>query len=297
MACCFRYKLFDWSEESGCQFASETDFITLGDGTTWCRFHLPMRDAAGNASPKAGWDDDKVDDFNQAVFHIIDAAIDAGNEDDHEADLTGVVFPGGVNFGRYGKERPFPSVRFRKAAFSGYASFSEAAFSGDAYFRKAVFSGIADFSGAAETPGIGGRRYDMRLTGTPNEDSAWQVEGEAVLPAKSSCSTFQFISFSGATFGKAIDFNNRRFTDTTRFRGTIFERAPKFHNAVLHQDTDFEGAKFRDVRSPDAERNYRTLKLAMETLRSRREEAMFFALEQRSLRHQPATPRMEKFVS
>ena len=396
MACCYRYKIFIRDEERGCQFVSETDFITLGDDTTWCRFHLPMRDAAGNDSPKAGWDGSKIKQFNQAVFDIIDAAIDAGDEADHAADLSGVVFPGDVKFSRYDKERPFPRVGFRgvvfsetanfreaafseyadfreaafsgpadfseaafsriayfseaafsrkayfsEAAFSGDAYFGEAAFSGDAnfreaafsgftyfraavfsgtaYFRKAafsgttnfseaafsgnadfgetVFSGIADFSGAAEAPGGGGRRYDLRLTGTPDEDSAWQAEGEAVLPATPSRSTFQRISFSGATFGGAADFNNRRFTDTTSFRGATFERAPKFHNAVLHQDTDFEEANFRDVRSEDAERNYRTLKLAMETVRSRREEALFFALEQRSLRNQTTTPWMGKFVS
>ena len=41
--------------------------------------------------------------------------------------------------------------------------------------------------------------------------------------------------------------------------------------------------------SEDAARNYRTLKLAMEQARARQEEAMFFALEQRSLRKQPGT--------
>ena len=484
MACCFRYKPYDWEEERGCQFASETDFITLGDGTTWCRLHLPMRDAAGNDSPKAGWDDGEIIRFNQADFHIIDAAINAGYEENRMADLSGIVFPGNVKFSQYDGERPFSRIsfhyaafsgnadfheaafsgeadfkevtfdryadfrvaafsedaifekvtfsgkadfreaafsdeadfkevafseaayfdvaaflgparfqeaaflgeagflgtafsghayfeeadfsgdsdfreaafsgdsNFREAAFSGIANFREAAFSGNADFREAVFSGYAyfgkaafsgpayfgktafsrvadfveasfsgyagfykaafsgnayfrevaflgpaDFSGAAEAPEGGGRRYDMRLTGTPDGDAAWRAEGEAVLPTTPSRSTFQRVDFSGATLGGTATFNNRRFTDSTRFHGAIFERAPKFHNAVLHQDTDFEGADFRDVRSPDAERNYRTLKLAMEKVRSRREEAMFFALEQRSLRNQPATPRMEKFVS
>ncbi|MCH8239568.1 MAG: hypothetical protein IIB62_05880, partial [Proteobacteria bacterium] len=80
MACCFRYKRFPDDKKRGCQFASETDFTTLDDGTTWCQFHLPMHDAAGNTSPKADWDDGKIDQFSEAVFDIIDAVIDAGYE-------------------------------------------------------------------------------------------------------------------------------------------------------------------------------------------------------------------------
>ena len=362
MACCFRYEPYPGDEERGCQFDLETAFTTLDD-TTWCRFHLPMHDAAGNDSHKAGWDDSEIDQFNQTVFNIIDAAIDAGDEGDRRADLTGVVFPDRIDFKRYDKEHPFPHILFRHTTFSGFAVFEKTTFSSDADFAKAAFSNFADFeeatfleyadfnkvafskaaffhkavfleyvdftaatfsveavfretsfstfaffndttfsedadfSGAAETPGGGGRRYDIRLKGASDGDAAWKAEGEAVLPTTPSRSTFRRVDFSGATFGGAADFNNRRFTDTTSFRGAIFERAPKFHNAVLHQDTDFEEANFRDFRSINAERNYRTLKLAMETVRSRREEAMFFALEQRSLRNQPTTPRTVRWAS
>ena len=317
MACCFHVEIDD--EERGCQFASETEFTTLGDGATWCRFHLPMRDAAGNDSPKAGWDEGEIDRFNRAVFGIIDTAIAAGEEEYRQADLAGVVFPGPIDFKRYDKEHPFRPVSFRRAAFSGdasfreaafsgdadfseaafsgYADFREAAFSGDADFRESAFSGDANFSGAAKATGRGGRRYDMRLTGAPGEDGAWAAKGEALSPATPSRSTFQRIDFSGCTFGGPADFNNRRFTDTTSFRGAVFERAPKFHNANLHQDTDFTGTKFPDVTSENAVRNYRTLKLAMENVRARQEEAMFFAYEQRSLRKREDTPRMTRWAS
>ena len=361
MACCFHMEID--GEERGCQFASETEFTTLGDGATWCRFHLPMRDAAGSPSPKAGWDNTEIDQFNRAVFAVIDTAIAAEGEDDRLADLTGGVFPGRIDFTRYDKEHPFPPVSFHRAAFSGdadfseaafsgyasfreaafsrYADFSEAAFSGYAYFHEAAFSGrayfreaafsgdayfseaafsgyayfreaaflgdasfseaafsgYANFPGAAKATGRGGRRYDMRLTGAPGDDGAWAAKGEALSPATPSRSRFQRIDFSGCTFGGPADFNNRRFTDTTSFRGAVFERAPKFHNANLHQDTDFTGTKFPDVTSENAVRNYRTLKLAMENVRARQEEAMFFAYEQRSLRKREDTPRMTRWAS
>ena len=77
--------------------------------------------------------------------------------------------------------------------------------------------------------------------------------------------------------------NNRCFTEPTSFRDVLFTRAPEFHGASLHQGMIFpRGRAFRDTWSVEAANAYRTLKLGMETIRSRDEEGMFFALEQRS---------------
>lgn len=59
----------------------------------------------------------------------------------------------------------------------------------------------------------------------------------------------------------------------------------------------FRGTEFRDVKSIDADMAYRTLKLAMEKNRSRSEQSMFYALEQKALRHQPKTPNWVKLSS
>ncbi len=83
----------------------------------------------------------------------------------------------------------------------------------------------------------------------------------------------------------------------TSFRETTFYNAPEFHNAVLHQNTDFTSAKFLDTKSDGASRAYRTLKLAMGNVRARDEEAMFYALEQKSLRHQSETSWSVKTMS
>ena len=107
-------------------------------------------------------------------------------------------------------------------------------------------------------------------------------------------------SFENATFGGRARFSNRRFLDTTSFRKTVFVVAPEFHNCVLHQDTDFSGADFQDHRGTDyvdAARAYRTLKLAMEQLRNRDEQARFFRHEQRARRLRPDTPRALKAIS
>ncbi len=97
-------------------------------------------------------------------------------------------------------------------------------------------------------------------------------------------------------FDHSVSFNNRGFQQTTVFKDCSFTKAPEFHNCTLHQDTDFDGAKFLDS-SPDAARAYRTLKLAMENLRARQEEAMFYALEQRSRGAMETTPKSVKAAS
>ena len=71
----------------------------------------------------------------------------------------------------------------------------------------------------------------------------------------------------------------------TDFRGTRFEKAPRFEGCTLHQHTIFsKDTKFKDTKSDGAAQAYRTLKLAMENHRARQEEAMFYALEQKRLR-------------
>ena len=90
-------------------------------------------------------------------------------------------------------------------------------------------------------------------------------------------------------------FTNRQFQSTTKFNGCTFAKAPEFHGCTLHQDTQFPGPdSFKDTASEDAAQAYRTLKLAMEAVRSRDEEGMFYALEQKSKRR---TGQMDKAAS
>lgn len=90
--------------------------------------------------------------------------------------------------------------------------------------------------------------------------------------------------FDGAEFHSNAEFGNRRFIHTTSFRNCVFSVAPSFHNSTLHQDTDFGGARFRDIESDGADRAYRTLKVAMNEVHAHHEELMFFGLEMQSRR-------------
>ncbi|MBI4252423.1 MAG: pentapeptide repeat-containing protein [Candidatus Tectomicrobia bacterium] len=139
MPCAFHAErpLFSFYSPPGCQFdVPEEDLIEVDD-ESWCPFHAPMAQKDGAPTEKAGWDEERVQTFNQRVLAFIESAAQEGKP----ADLTGAVFPGKADFS--GKQ--FPAVCFYKVQFSGGARFSEAQFSGDADFSEARFSGGTDF--------------------------------------------------------------------------------------------------------------------------------------------------------
>jgi hypothetical protein len=108
--------------------------------------------------------------------------------------------------------------------------------------------------------------------------------------------SFHHIAFLGVTFHGDLTFENRKFEKKTIFKEVIFEKAPKFHNCNLHQDTDFQGSEFRDTFTEGAERAYRSLKLMMNNKSAGRESGMFFSLEQRSLLNTPLKKYNNRFI-
>lgn len=78
--------------------------------------------------------------------------------------------------------------------------------------------------------------------------------------------------------------NGAIFESITSFRDTIFKIAPRFHNAKLFQDTEFQGSQLDDVRSEGAEAAYRTLKFLMADLKNDGAEMYFAACELHSRR-------------
>jgi hypothetical protein len=81
---------------------------------------------------------------------------------------------------------------------------------------------------------------------------------------------------------------NREFLGRADFSGCTCKVAPEFHGTKIHEAIVFPSERyFLDTSSQRAPSAYRTLKLRMENARARNEEAMFFALEQRSRRSVP----------
>ncbi len=168
---------------------------------------------------------------------------------------------------QFSDERTF----FDGAQFSdGDANFSSARFSGKIIsFHDAEFSGGYTFF--EDTQFSGGVYFNTDQTSEEKSRSN---------------NTFNVVRFSNAKFSAEAEFNNRVFLDQTNFTNTTFSAAPKFHGCELHQDTIFPSIDhFTDTSNPWAAHAYRTLRLAMKQQEAHEEEAMFWALEQRSKRN------------
>ncbi len=221
-------------------------------------------------------------DFSEVHF--------GGTTDFREAHFGGTTDFREAHFGGTHNFRFLGGTDFREAHFGDYVDFREAHFGGTANFREDHFGGNAYFSGAAEDGRASERRETVALESRPGDEGETLTAGAITAPARVARNDFQRADFSRAWFGGPAVFSNRRFTDTTKFVGATFDRAPRFHNAVLHQDTDFTKAEFLD-KSGEAAPAYRTLKLAMEQVRARDEEGMFYALEMESRRRRDDTPK------
>lgn len=261
--------------DGGCQFDDETELFPCGD-SLYCRYHLPLADEQDEPTEKAAWadaDSEAGAAFRREIARRIAAALDNGDK----LNLSGVVFPGDMGF----RETAMPPSLWYRARFLGRADFRKATLR-DAIFQDAEFSGYADFSFSD--------RREERQGASKGETAPPASSSEATTPtanggsARSRQGTFQILSFAAARIAGVADFSNRRFKERTSFASCRFGRAPEFHNAELHQDTDWDGAAFVERSGGRAQRAYRTLRLAMENNRDRSQEAVFFALEQETMR-------------
>ena len=207
--------------------------------------------------------------LDYASFSEVTFSVDAdfrGATFSVDADFKETTFSGYADF----RETTFLDyTSFNETIFLDYASFSEVTFSGDSEFREVKFSGDVSFSRATFL----GNAY-FRETSFSTD-----------------------VSFGEATFFCDADFINGTFGSTISFEDVIFKLAPNFHQCTIHSDVDFDRCQFLDVRSKNAVRYYRALKLAMGLQRSTAEEAKFYALEQRSRFYHPDTRFNEIIVS
>ena len=233
-----------------------------------------------------------------------------------DASFNSTVFKKGSSFDSalFQGKASFPFARFLdvtifvSAVFEGAANFNasnilgasflSAYFKNDGLFNGATFSELANFDKIQVDGSI--RFVDAQINGQVSFNNA-VIAGDAnyyLTGVKKSNSNYSIplASFDNSMFTGDVNFDNRTFTDTTSFRNTVFAKAPSFHNCELHQNTIFESATFSDT-SEESSSAYRTLKLQMENVRARREEAMFYALEQQCLRNNKNIPRSVKLFS
>ncbi|MFN7038295.1 MAG: pentapeptide repeat-containing protein [Alphaproteobacteria bacterium] len=172
------------------------------------------------------------------------------------------------------------TIDFLGISFLGDVSFINSNFGCSALFasykdQETAFYKNADFSCLIEEVEI------LNIANDKNSEVKYSKEIEIPLDK------FHRIFFHEIKFYGEVNFENRVFQKKTSFTNSIFHRAPKFHNCDIHQDTDFRGVDFIDTYSEGAEQAYRSLKLIMDKKKARREEGMFFALEQKSLLNAP----------
>jgi uncharacterized protein YjbI with pentapeptide repeats len=155
-------------------------------------------------------------------------------------------------------------IHFQSASFGKAVGFGIGFRAASAHFPHAVFGDKASFSE------VNFQRADF--TSAKFLGDSFFKRGETGV-----------ITFRGVTFAGSADFSNRQFNARTIFSDARFQRAPLFHNAKLHQDTEFDDESFPASAegTGEASRAYRTLKLAMSETQAGREELFFFRQEMR----------------
>ncbi len=225
-----------------------------------------------------------------------------------EARFSGTSFGNWAWFAgaRFGEDAWFRNAHFNDSAqfesvfFEGLASFSEAIFDGNASFGKATFGSVtsfekATFGGNATFTGAAFGDKASFMNANFGRLAAFEAGG-----ADERRGLFRGIDFQQAEFHGPVNFENRRFTSATSFEQAVFHDIAQFHGCTFHQDMSFHQTDFlkkkgkNDGETAKLERAYRTLKLAMENLRARNEEARFFALEMECHRQLGDVPRLER---
>lgn len=299
-----------------CPFGALAHF-TVGE-RSWCAFHLPLETDEGEPTPKATWTDEEVNDL---MLKPLGALLQEATKASSKLDLSFVHFPRMLLLRDLPKseseERPFHSIRFDRAVFHkevffqlnfGFdVSFMHTRFKARADFRRSQFAFAVFFMHAT---------FDdiAQFMNVPFAGSVNLVQATFKKSADFTDATFgDEVSINGASFGgnfvfhatgpksqaKGITrlhaqrvqfqseakFSNRDFFGETNFRDSTFALAPDFHGCALHHATYFPGSSgFLDVASPLAASRYRTLFHGMGSVRAHDDEAMFFALQQRTLR-------------
>jgi uncharacterized protein YjbI with pentapeptide repeats len=245
------------------------------------------------------------------------------------ADFTQANFWGGASFtsATFEREANFYGAKFWDIAdfkcskFRGRAEFSDAKFANLAHFDGATFNSAANFINATlegkadfnQATFCGVTHFDDAKLGDRSSFTDAKFLGEATFSVRDvdkANPNFQRINFSKARFFGPCSFENRKFTANASFNDAEFHDLVKFHGCTFHQGMSFHKTDFHkthggydaegfeiDSETEKLERAYRTLKLGMETLRARNEEAMFFAKEMECRRNRSDIGLFEHFVA
>lgn len=319
-------EFFDFDGKKWCRF-----HLPLQDANG----HKSAKGRGDEGWKKNGWEEGgaELKKFTDEILTRLRAATpwEGFFKKDTRADLKGVVFPKyfqftgiadrlHVNFTRatfgdwagfdgvaFGDMTDFASATFGfgaiffGATFGSSADFRNATFGFMARFVDAVFGNLAHFDGAIF--GNNASFSKANFQGDANFSAGAEVADLSRDKEKTATDKFNHIDFSDATFTGPCSFVNRAFTADANFNGAVFHDLVSFHGCTFHPGMSFHQTKFLKTKGETddvteaLERSYRTLKLEMEKLRARNEEADFFALEMECRRQRGSVPWFERFAA
>ena len=184
-----------------------------------------------------------------------------------DVQVEGLSFDGRIFIGADFQKIKFdPGVNFEGSVFLGSTHFDNAIFSHEQHpidnsFKNTEFRNTASFKTI--------KSANIRFDGSTFHSDVYfddanfafgresrkfatfdhcHFNGEVKFP----CARFDYTGFNGsqfedtasfaeARFGHKADFSNVQFKYATSFRRTVFQCPPKFYDAELHEDTNFDG--------------------------------------------------------
>jgi len=281
MHCCIELPLLHYEEDDdcSCQFEHISEELITVDGKAYCKFHCPVSDKDGSRTEKGLWNEDQIEQFNKSIFKILNLQSSEKKKsisDSHICDLRAVVFPGDFQLSdiEIDETISFNGCQFHgdleamDATFLHVAEFCNVTFFGEATFYNTHFSTNVMMSGS-----LFKGRFDLSCSRSTTKD----FDQMRIVDN---------LDMDGCKFLSDVTMQNREFSSLTSFTDCVFDKAPRFDGCQIHQNTYFPPIRsFKDVKTKDAYKAYRVLKLSMENVRNRVDEAAFFALEQRALRN------------
>ena len=244
MPCSYRTK----DGKHTCQFNVQENELQTPQSRPWCLFHLPIKEKLAKTA-KAGWKEDEINNFNQKIFDYIESNKSVLN-------LTGVVFPGEINF----PKKSYPQTIFIDAIFNENVSFDglkftkESKFNGvtfnkDAYFHKTEFVGDAIFT----TSAIHGLCLFEEAV---FEKNAYFNDSQFHSFAAFNVASFKSNAcFKNCTFAEGLNINNAKFHERASFENasvslfanfahSYFKEKANFKNTIFFRDVSFKEVTF-----------------------------------------------------
>ena len=179
---------------------------------------------------------------------------------------------------------------FRNCTFTMCCLFFDSEFTNDVTFKDSIINCDANFKNSTF---LG----DVSMEGVQFKgDFDFQYSlGESTDTKNSRIRYFEGKNIK--IIGEAL-FTNRQFTGNINFTDAEFNIAPDFSGCSIHESIIFPVVKnFKDTHSLYAPTRYRVLRNSMSKIKAHREEGMFFALEQSSLRNTNQISKIDSIFS